>query len=678
MVWLAAPCRYATLSGQMVAPSQTIISMFFKQFAKIAFFSTFAKLHQNSTMEHTAYRLLNKIDSPADIKRLSMEELKGLCQEIRQYMIECCAVNPGHLGPSLGAVELIVGLHYVYDTPQDKIVFDVGHQAYAHKIITGRREAFRLNRTKDGISGFPKRSESEYDAFGVGHSSTSISAALGFAEAAKQLGLGHKSIALIGDGSLTGGLAFEGLNNAGVSMADLLVILNDNNISIDRNVGALHNYLLRMTTDPRYNKAKKKIWDILGDSGLRKFLQKAIRTTKSHIVKDSGGHLFQAMGFRYFGPIDGNDIAQVIDTLQKIKVMGGPMLLHTLTKKGKGYAPAEENQTIWHAPGTFDPETGERIKSSKNVSRYQDVFGEVLLELARMNDKVVGITPAMASGCGMNILAKEMPGRFYDVGIEEEHAVTFAAGLAAGGMKPFCNIYSSFSQRAFDQIFHDVALQELPVVLCLDRGGLVGEDGATHHGCYDMSIYRSLPGAIIAAPKDECELKDMMYSAMLAEKGPYIIRYPRGYGEGTEWRGHAFAELKTGVGECLLEGSEIAVVCAGPFSYRALEAARELQAEKTWNPSIYNIRYIKPLDTALIDEICSRHSTIVIVEDGTVIGGLHGAVAEYVAEHHPSVKVIPVGIPDRYISQGTQEELREECGLTAKKIKGIILEEHKI
>ena len=623
-------------------------------------------------MNNATYSYLDKINSPADIKVLTIEELKVLCQEIRHYMIECCAVNPGHLGPSLGAVELIVGLHYVYDAPEDKIVFDVGHQAYAHKIITGRREAFRLNRTKEGISGFPKRSESKYDAFGVGHSSTSISAALGFAEAAKHQGLGSKSIALIGDGSLTGGLAFEGLNNAGASKADILVILNDNNISIDRNVGALHNYLLRMTTDPRYNRAKKKIWDILGDSGLRKFLQKAIRTTKSHIVKDSGGHLFQAMGFRYFGPIDGNDIAQVIDTLQKIKDMGGPMLLHTLTKKGKGYAPAEENQTIWHAPGTFDPETGERIKSSKNINRYQDVFGEVLLELARMNDKVVGITPAMASGCGMNILAKEMPGRFYDVGIEEEHAVTFAAGLAAGGMKPFCNIYSSFSQRAFDQIFHDVALQELPVVLCLDRGGLVGEDGATHHGCYDMSIYRSLPGAIIAAPKDECELKDMMYSAMLAENGPYIIRYPRGYGEGVDWKGHDFTQLQAGTGECMLEGSEIALVCAGPFSYRALEAASQIKAEKEWNPSIYNIRYIKPLDTKLIDTICKSHGTIITIEDGTTLGGLHGAVAEYVAEHYPSVRVIPIGIPDRYISQGTQEELRDECNLTTERIYDVI------
>lgn len=626
-------------------------------------------------MSNKTYTILDKVNSPADIKGLDMEQLHTLCQEIRHYMIECCAVNPGHLGPSLGAVELIVGLHYVYDAPEDKIVFDVGHQAYAHKIITGRREAFRLNRTKEGTSGFPKRSESEYDAFGAGHSSTSVSAALGFAEAAKMLGQDHKSIALIGDGSLTGGLAFEGLNNAGASKADILVILNDNNISIDRNVGALHNYLLRMTTDPRYNKAKKRVWDILGDGWLRKTIQKAVTTTKSHIVKDNGGHLFQAMGFRYFGPIDGNDISQVIDTLNKLKEIGGPVLLHTLTKKGKGYAPAEKNQTVWHAPGTFDPETGERMKSDTGISRYQDVFGQVLLELARKNDKVVGITPAMASGCGMNTLAKAMPERFYDVGIEEEHAVTFAAGLAAGGMKPFCNIYSSFSQRAYDQIFHDVALQGLPVVLCLDRGGIVGEDGATHHGCYDMSIYRSIPGAVIAAPKDEIELKDMMYSAMLAENGPYIIRYPRGYGEGVNWKEHKYAQLETGKGERLLKGSRTAVVCAGPSAYRALEASSALNAEKGWTPSIYNIRYIKPLDTALIDEICSEHRSIITVEDGTILGGLHGAVAEYISQHHPEIKVIPVGIPDRYISQGTQEELREECGLTSERIKETFEEE---
>ena len=626
-------------------------------------------------MEETAYRILNRIDSPTDIKSLSMDDLKTLCEEIRHYMVECCAVNPGHLGPSLGAVELIVGLHYVFDAPEDKIVFDVGHQAYAHKIITGRREAFRLNRTKDGISGFPKRSESEYDVFGVGHSSTSVSAALGFAEAAKLQGQKHKSIALIGDGSLTGGLALEGFNNAGASKADILVILNDNNISIDRNVGAIHNYLLRMTTNPKYNKAKKHIWDRLGDNFFRKMIQKIVVTTKSHLVSGSGGHLFQAMGFRYFGPVDGNDIEQVINTLQKLKALGGPLLLHTLTKKGKGYAPAEANQTVWHAPGAFDPETGERIRNEKGKSRYQDVFGATLLDLAKMNDKVIGITPAMASGCGMNKLAQEMPGRFYDVGIEEEHAVTFAAGLAAGGMKPFCNIYSSFSQRSYDQIFHDVALQNLPVVICLDRAGLVGEDGATHHGCYDMAIYRTLPGAIIAAPKDEVELKNMMYSAMLSENGPYIIRYPRGYGEGTPWQESEYTHLAAGSGEKLLDGGKIAVICAGPFCYRAKEAAERIRAEKGWNPGIYNIRYIKPLDEKMLDEIFYGFDRIMTIEDGTIIGGLYGAVTEYASRKEYKAGIRGIGIPDEYIHQSTQEEQREQCGLTQNMIYASILEE---
>ncbi len=625
---------------------------------------------------HTTYTLLDRVDSPKDIKGFSMDELRQLCHEIRQYMIECCSVNPGHLGSSLGAVELMVGLHYVYDTPEDKLVFDVGHQAYAHKIITGRREAFRKNRMKDGISGFPKRSESEYDAFGAGHSSTSISAALGFAEAAKRQGLRQKVAALIGDGSLTGGLAFEGLNNAGAAKSDLLVILNDNNISIDRNIGAIHNYLLRITTNPRYNRAKQRVWNRLGDGWLRKSLQRWIISLKSWIVKHSGGDLFEAMGFRYFGPIDGNDIEQVIRTLRKLRALKGPLLLHALTTKGKGYAPAEENQTVWHAPGTFDPETGERIRSVSGVSRYQDVFGEVLLELARANDKVVGVTPAMASGCGMNTLAQEMPDRFYDVGIEEEHAVTFSAGLAAGGLKPFCNIYSSFSQRAYDQIIHDVALQDLPVVLCLDRGGIVGEDGATHHGCYDMAIYRTIPGAVIAAPKDEVELKDMMYSAMLHEGGPYIIRYPRGNGEGADWRSHAAARLEEGRGELLVEGSGIAVVAAGPFANRAAEAALELKKEG-WNPAVYNIRYIKPLDGEIMKTITSGFKAVITVEDGSVIGGLHGAVAEYMAAQENPIPVRAVAIPDIYLSQGTQEELRSECGLTKDGIIDAIRQENE-
>lgn len=624
------------------------------------------------------YTLLDKVTSPKDIKGMDIAQLRTLCEEIRHYMIECCAVNPGHLGSSLGAVELIVGLHYVYDAPGDKLVFDVGHQAYAHKIITGRRDAFRHNRQKNGISGFPKRSESEYDAFGAGHSSTSISAALGFAEAAKLQGQPYKSVALIGDGSLTGGLALEGLNNAGVSKTDMLVILNDNNISIDRNQGALHEYLLRITTNPRYNRAKKRVWDRLGDGWLRDVIQKFVSTTKSYMVRESGGHLFQAMGFRYFGPVDGNDIEQVVDTLKKLKALGGPILLHALTKKGKGYAPAEENQTVWHAPGMFDPETGERLKDDSGVSRYQDVFGKVLLDLAKMNSKVVGVTPAMASGCGMNALAKEMPDRFHDVGIEEEHAVTFSAGLAAGGLKPFCNIYSSFSQRAYDQIIHDVALQNLPVVLCLDRGGIVGEDGATHHGCYDMAVYRTIPGAVVAAPKDEIELKDMMYSAMLADHGPYIIRYPRGNGEGVAWEEHDYAVLPEGKGELLIEGSDVAVIGAGPVVNRAVEAAREMKKKGGVNPSIYNIRYIKPVDEDMLREIAGRYKMVVTIEDGTVVGGLHGLVAEFMSSLPVPVPVVAVGIPDEYLSQGTQEELRAECGLTKEAILRVFEEKMQI
>ncbi len=626
---------------------------------------------------HTTYKVLEKVDSPKDIKTMDFEELRQLCNEIRQYMIECCSVNPGHLGSSLGAVELIVGLHYVYDAPYDKLVFDVGHQAYAHKIITGRREAFRKNRMKDGISGFPKRSESEYDAFGAGHSSTSISAALGFAEAAKQQGLNHKAVALIGDGSLTGGLAFEGLNNAGAAKTDILVILNDNNISIDRNIGAVHEYLLKITTHPQYNNAKKRIWDRLGDGKFRKMIQKMVVSTKSSLVRHSGGDLFEAMGFRYFGPIDGNDIEQVIGTLQKLREIGGPLLLHTLTTKGKGYAPAEANQTVWHAPGTFDPETGERIRSEGGKSRYQDVFGSVLLDLARMNPKVVGITPAMASGCGMSVLAKEMPERFYDVGIEEEHAVTFSAGLAAGGMKPFCNIYSSFSQRAYDQIIHDVALQNLPVVLCLDRGGIVGEDGATHHGCYDMAIYRTIPGAVIAAPADETELKNMMYSAMLSEDGPYIIRYPRGYGEGTEWKTAEFERYETGKGMKVADGRGVAVIAAGPTVNRALEAAEDVREKTGISPAIYNIRYIKPIDAELLESVCRDFSEIITIEDGTVIGGLYGAVAEYVSDSGKNIRITPIAIPDRYLSQGTQNELREECGLTREKLRSVFEDKMK-
>ncbi len=619
--------------------------------------------------------MLEKVNLPEDIRNFSIEELKELCADIRGYMIECCSRNPGHLGSSLGAVELIVGLHYIYDTPKDKIVFDVGHQAYAHKIITGRKELFRKNRKKDGISGFPRRDESEYDAFGAGHSSTSISAALGFAKAAELKGTGERTVALIGDGALSGGLAFEGLNNAGGNRSDILIIVNDNNISIDKNIGAVHEHLLNLTTNPAYNRLKNKVWDQIGEGKFRKWVQKVIVTTKSHLVQNSGGDLFEAMGFRYFGPIDGNDIGQVISTLDKLKDIKGPRVLHAITTKGKGFAPAEEDQTVWHAPGMFDPVTGKRLTSPGcGASRYQDVFGEVLLELARNDSRIMGITPAMASGCGMNILAREMPSRFCDVGIAEEHAVTFSAGLAAGGMKPFCNIYSSFSQRAYDQIIHDVALQDLGVVICLDRSGLVGEDGATHHGCYDMAAYRSIPNAIIAVPKDETELKQLMYTASLTEHGPFIIRYPRGYGEGVDWRNAEFTLLPPGKGEQVTEGSKVAIIAAGHTVGRAVEAAEKYRTETGLSPAIYNIRYIKPIDTELLDRIFSSAETVVTIEDGALKGGLYGAVAEYAAERGTDTTIRAIGLPDRFIAQGSVSELRKECGIDADSIYEAIAE----
>lgn len=618
------------------------------------------------------YRLLDKIDSPKDIKALSLEELRELCSQLRSYMIDCCAVNPGHLGSSLGAVELIVGLHKVYDTPRDKIVFDVGHQAYAHKILTGRREAFKSNRKREGISGFTRREESVYDAFGVGHSSTSISAALGLATAARLQGSDEKVVAVIGDGALTGGLAYEGLNNAGASKADLLVVLNDNNFSIDRNLGAVHEHLLRLTTNATYNRIKTRLWNRIGESGFRNTIRSIVANAKHSIIKQSGGDIFEAMGFRYFGPIDGNDMEQVLETLQKIKNLPGPRVLHIITTKGKGYAPAERQQTIWHAPGTFDPETGARICNSDGVSRYQDVFGEVLTDLASKDESIVGITPAMSSGCGMNVFAKAYPDRFFDVGIAEEHAVTFSAGLAARGMRPFCNIYSSFSQRAYDQIIHDVALQNLPVVLCFDRAGLVGEDGATHHGCYDMAAYRSVPNAVIAVPSDEVELKNMMYTASRIQSGPFIIRYPRGKGENAPWKESEYEVCEVGRGVCVLEGKDVAVVAAGPVLYEARKAVRSVEAGTGKKVSLYNIRYVKPVDTALLDRICKDHKTIITVEDGCVEGGLHGAVAEYVADVAPGVRVIPIGVPDRFIAQDTQKNQRAECGLTADAIEDLI------
>ena len=617
--------------------------------------------------------LLEKVNSPADIRKFNVDQLRLLCTEIRQYMVECCAKNPGHLGSSLGAVELIVGLHAVYDTPKDKLVFDVGHQAYAHKILTGRREAFRRNRTREGISGFPKRSESPYDPFGAGHSSTAISAALGFAEAARLTGSKERVVAFIGDGALTGGLAWEGLNNAGSSKADLLIVLNDNNISIDQATGGLHDYLLRVTTSSAYNKVKGHIWDRMGEGKLRDWVQRRVMDTKSNLVRVSGGAIFESLGFRYFGPIDGNDIAQVTDTLRRLRDLKGPRILHVITQKGKGYAPAEADPTTWHAPGRFDPATGERMKTVYPAARYQDVFGETLVELARQDPKVVGITPAMATGCGMQLLEQTFPDRFFDVGIEEEHAVTFSAGLAAGGMKPFCNIYSSFSQRAYDQIIHDVAMQDLPVVLCFDRAGLVGEDGATHHGCFDLAAYRSIPNAVIAAPRNERELKNLMYTGLSINGGPYIIRYPRGCGEGVSWKDAPFENLPIGKGERLLDGKDVAILALGPVANRALEAALRHKTDYWVTPSVYDMRWLKPLDASIMEEVSSCR-VILTVEDGAMKGGLFGAVCEYFAGRTDAPIVKGLGIPDRFIPQDTQKAQWAECCLDTESIYGILVD----
>ena len=611
------------------------------------------------------YEILDKINGPADIKALGIPELRQLCGEVRSYIIECCSTNPGHLASSLGAVELIVGMHYVFDAPKDKLVFDVGHQAYAHKILTGRREAFRTLRTEGGISGFPKRSESEYDCFGTGHSSTSISAALGFACAARIMGRDEKVVALIGDGAMTGGLAFEGLNNAGIGNADLLVLLNDNNQSIDGNIGAMHEHLLKLSTSESYNSLKESVWTALGEGKFRRFIQRWWRSLKSWAVKKTGGDVFEALGFRYFGPIDGNNIEEVVNALVRIRDLKGPRILHCLTLKGKGYPAAEKDPTTWHAPGRFNPATAERISEEHSRDRYQDVFGEVLCELASKDRRIVGITPAMAHGCGMNRLAAELPEQFFDVGIEEEHAVTFAAGLAAAGMKPFCNIYSSFAQRAYDELIHDAALQNLPVVLCLDRAGLVGEDGGTHQGAFDIAAFRCIPNVIISAPKDECELKNLMYSAALSPAGPYIIRYPRGMGEGSDWKNPEYVEIPTGSEETIMEGSEIAVIASGPAVNRAADAA----AVYPGRVGVYNFRFIKPLDENLLSEIAAKYGHIITVEDGSLKGGLYGAVCEYLMSIGAKTRVEGIGIGDVFVEQARQKVQLENFGISREGIK---------
>lgn len=617
-------------------------------------------------MMHSEYKWLDRIDSPDDLKKLSGSDLRQYCDELRQYIIEQCSSNPGHLASSLGAVELAVALHYVFNTPDDKIVWDVGHQTYAHKIITGRREAFRTNRKLGGISGFPRMSESPYDAFGGGHASVSISAAFGMAKAAELKGEQRQVVAVIGDGSMTGGLAFEGLNNAGASkQTNLLVILNDNNMAIDQATGALKNYLVKISTSRRYNAIKRRLWRILSHTpAVLRFCQKAGNAVKQGLLKNS--NLFESLNFRYFGPIDGHNLPELVRVLTALQRIEGPKLLHVMTVKGKGYKPAECNKPVWHAPGKFNPETGERIVSKTEVARYQDVFGQTLLELARADERIVGITPAMPSGSSMNILMKEMPERCFDVGIAEGHAVTFSAGLAAAGMVPFCNIYSSFMQRAYDNVIHDVAIQRLPVVMCLDRGGLVGEDGATHHGAFDLAYFGTVPNLTVAAPMNELELRNMMFTALEAGR-PFAIRYPRSNGAGVAWRDEPFAAMEIGRGRCLKEGERIAVLTIGTVGNFASEAIARMEADGI-RVAHYDLRFAKPLDQELLHEVGRKFRCVVTVEDGALRGGVGEAVVAFFCEHGYLPKVVSLGIPDRFVEHGTPAQLYAQCGYDAEGI----------
>lgn len=608
--------------------------------------------------------ILDHINTPEDLRQIPEDSLIEVCSEIRRKIIDDCAENPGHLGASLGVVELTVALHYVLNTPYDNLVWDVGHQCYAHKILTGRKDQFKDKRKLGGISGFPKMTESEYDSFGTGHSSTSISAALGMALAAQLEGqYDRQSVAVIGDGSMTGGMAFEALNNAGVHKSNLLVILNDNNMAIDPNVGGLNDYLLDIATSKTYNKLKNDVWQILGkfnriSPGMRRFIQNIDNSIKSMLLKQS--NLFEAMGLRYFGPVDGHDINHLVKVLRDLKKIDGPKLLHCITVKGKGFKQAETDQTTWHAPGKYNSITGELLQEQNPspIPKFQDVFGHTLLELARVNPRIVGITPAMPTGCSMNILMKEMPDRCFDVGIAEQHAVTFSAGLAAKGLMPFCNIYSSFMQRAYDQVIHDVALQHLNVVLCLDRSGLVGADGATHHGAYDLAYFRCIPGLTIAAPRNEQQLRNMMYTAQLPDKGPFVIRYPRGKGSMTQWQ-TPWEEITVGKGECLIEGEQLAVITLG---ITAITAAKAIQNQPAGKVALYDMRFLKPLDEELLHRIFRKFDKIITVEDGTVTGGLGSAVTEFMGDHRYCAEILRLGIPDLFIEHGTQQQLYQLCG----------------
>lgn len=623
--------------------------------------------------------LLQKIDSPADLKQLPMDQLPQVCDELRQYIIDVVSVHGGHFGASLGVIELATALHYVYDTPYDQLVWDVGHQAYGHKILTGRRDNFHTNRKYNGLSGFPKRTESEYDTFGVGHSSTSISAALGMAMAAKLKGETRKSIAVIGDGAMTAGLAFEAMNHAGVADSDVLIILNDNCMSIDPNVGALKEYLTDITTSPTYNRIKDDVWKALGKLPVGKTFTREMASKLEHSIKgfvNKSSNLFEALKLRYFGPIDGHNITKLVDTLKDLKNIPGPKLLHIVTVKGKGYELAEKDQTKWHAPGLFDKVTGEIQKKKFDTvqpPKYQDVFGHTMIELAEKNAKIVGITPAMPSGSSLKFMMDKMPHRAFDVGICEQHAVTLSAGMATQGMKVFCNIYSSFMQRAYDMVVHDVAIQKLPVVFCLDRAGLVGEDGPTHHGCYDIAYMRCVPNMIVAAPMNEAELRNMMYTAQLdTHKLPISIRYPRGEGVMPEWR-NEMKEIEIGKGRKLKDGEGIAILSFGHPGNFAASAIRELKNDGI-NPAHYDLRFAKPIDEEMLHEVFAKFDKIVTIEDGTVVGGFGSAILEFMAAHNYKADVHIMGIPDSLVEHGTPKQLYEEIGIDANGIAKTVRE----
>jgi len=624
-------------------------------------------------MQVPAGNLLQKINYPSDLKQLSEEQLEQVCQELRQYIIDVVSVNGGHFAASLGVVELTVALQYVLNTPYDQLVWDVGHQAYGHKILTGRRDNFHTNRVYKGISGFPKRSESIYDTFGVGHSSTSISVALGMAVASQYKGeTDRQHVAVIGDGAMTAGLAFEALNHAGIENSNLLVILNDNNMSIDPNVGALKEYLTDITTSKPYNRFRDDIAHVLAKISAMgpdafKFAKKIEKSIKGTLLKKS--NFFEALQFRYFGPIDGHDVKHLVKVLNDLRDIPGPKLLHCVTTKGKGYALAEKDQTKWHAPGLFDKITGE-IKKTKydkpQPPKYQDVFGHTIIELAEQNPKIMGITPAMPSGCSLNLMMKAMPNRAFDVGIAEQHAVTFSAGLATQGLVPFCNIYSSFMQRAYDQVIHDVAIQKLNVVFCLDRAGLAGADGPTHHGAYDLAYMRCIPNMTVSAPMNEEELRNLMFTAQQDDMGPFSIRYPRGNGVMVDWR-RPLKAIPVGKGRKICDGEEIAILTIGTIGNEVLKATAELNTEG-YNPAHYDLRFVKPLDEALLHDVFKKFSKIITVEDGCIEGGMGSAVIEFMADNNYHAQVSRLGIPDRFIEHGEQPELWAECGYDAASI----------